>query len=292
VSRTAIVTDTTHYLPRELVQKHGIREVSLYVTLEGEQRRESEIDDYGEFYARLAASGESVSTSQPSVGDFVDVYEPLLAQGREIVSIHLAAGISGTYASALQAKEQLERAGKDGERIRVYDSRTAAGGMGIVVLAAANAAGAGLDGEAVLERTRAARDGVQLWFAVETLEYLRRGGRIGAAQAWLGSALRIKPILTFGEQVEPVERVRTWGRAVERLHGYAEQRKAEGADAWVVQHIQAPEQAAQLAAHCRELFGHGPLYISEIGPVLGAHAGPGLLGVGGIAASLVEPPAS
>jgi DegV family protein with EDD domain len=121
-----------------------------------------------------------------------------------------------------------------------------------------------------------------MWFAIDTLEYLRRGGRIGLARAWLGSALKIKPILTLEEEITPVERVRTRARAIERLRDYARQRHESNADAWVVQHIQDPDAAAELADYCRQLFGRGPVFTSEIGPVIGAHVGPGLLGVGSV----------
>jgi DegV family protein with EDD domain len=127
-----------------------------------------------------------------------------------------------------------------------------------------------------------------MWFAIDTLEYLRKGGRIGSAQAWLGSALQIKPILTLGEEITPVERVRTRRRAFERMVDYARQRRDDGADAWVVQHIQDPETAQRLAEQCRGLFDTEPVFISEVGPVIGAHVGPGLIGVGGVPRSVLE----
>ena len=139
-----------------------------------------------------------------------------------------------------------------------------------------------------MERTRAAREVLKMWFAVDTLEYLRRGGRIGAASAWLGSALKIKPILTLEQEITPIERVRTGAKALRRMVEYAEQLHADGADAWVVQHIQAPEEAGQLVAEVEEIMGRPPLFVSEVGPVLGTHVGPGLLGVGGLPPSLVE----
>jgi DegV family protein with EDD domain len=126
-----------------------------------------------------------------------------------------------------------------------------------------------------------------MWFAIDTLEYLRKGGRIGAAQAWLGSALQIKPILTLVEEITPVERVRTRRRALERLVEYARQRHADGADAWVVQHIRDPETARRLVEQGREIFGSDPVFVSEIGPVIGAHVGPGLIGVGGVPSSML-----
>jgi DegV family protein with EDD domain len=279
---TAVVADTTSYLPPELIDEHNIHLVSLYVGIEGDQDRESDIGDLQDFYERLRASDQTVTTSQPSVGDFIAVYEPLLAEGHEIVSIHLSSVISGTYESAMQARERLTAEGRGGERIVVCDSRTGCGGMGLMILAAADAAERGANATEANERARALREELKIWFAVDTLDYLRRGGRIGAARAWIGTTLRIKPILTLEEEITPIERVRTRGRAFERMVDYARQRHEDGADAWVVQHVQDPEKAARLVEACTPIFGNDPVFTSEIGPVIGAHVGPGLLGVGGV----------
>jgi fatty acid kinase fatty acid binding subunit len=281
----AIVSDTCHYLPAELVAAHEIHQVSLYVHWAEETQRESEISDYDAFYERLRTSSQLPTTSQPSIGDFLGVYEPLLAEGKEIVSIHLAGGMSGTVRSAEQARDQL---GQHAERVHVIDSATACGGQGLVLLAAAAAARAGGDGGAVADRALRARSQLQMWFAIETLEFLRRGGRIGGAQAWLGSTLRIKPILTVESEITPIERVRTSRRAFERMVDLLAERARAGADAWMVQHIQAPREAQQLVARGRELFETEPVTFSEIGPVIGAHVGPGLLGVGGIPSSFLR----
>ncbi len=286
---TAVVTDTTAYLPDEMIAERGIHRVSLYVSLEGEQRPEVDIDagEYAAFYQRLRDSAESATTSQPSVGDFTAVYEPLLAEGREIVSVHLSAGISGTCESARQARQRLVDEGRGGERVHVYDSRSGAGGQGLVALAAAGAAGAGASGTEALAAAERCREALEMWFAIDTLEYLRKGGRIGAAQAWLGSALQIKPILTLGEEITPVERVRTRRRALERMVEYARRRHADGADGWVVQHIQNHDTARHLVEECRDIFGCEPVFVSEVGPVIGAHVGPGMIGVGSVPTSLL-----
>jgi DegV family protein with EDD domain len=284
-----VVCDTTAYLPSALLAERGIETISLYVSVDGEQERESEIDDFNAFYERLRASESGATTSQPSIGDFIAVYEPLLAAGKEVVSIHISAGISGTFEAAGQARERLIEEGKDGERILLMDSRSAAGGMGLCTLGASAVALEGGTGEAALARAEQVRSVLQMWFAIDTLEYLRRGGRIGGARAWIGSALKIKPILTLEEEITPVERVRTRARSLERLRGYARQRHESGADGWVVQHIRDEETAATLADDCREIYGCEPAFISEIGAVLGAHVGPGLLGVGGVPAELVVP---
>ncbi|MGI8559805.1 MAG: DegV family protein [Solirubrobacteraceae bacterium] len=281
----AIVTDSTHYLPRALIAAHGIQQVSLYVGWGDDRRRESEMDSFEDFYARLDSSAELPTTSQPSIGDFSAVYEPLLEAGRDIVSIHLSAGISGTVGAAVQAKELLEERGAPG-RIEVVDSATAAGGLGMVVLAGAAAAGAGLDAATVARRARDARKQTRIWFCVDTLEYLRRGGRIGSAQAWVGGALKVKPILSVEREITPVERVRTSARAFERMVDYLSSLRDAGSDGWVVQHVRAAEQAEKLVERGRELFDTEPLWVSEVGPVLGTYSGPGMLGVGGLPRSL------
>ncbi len=280
----AIVTDTCHYLPRELLSENGIHEVSLYVHWQDVTQRESEIVDYHDYYERLRSAASLPTTSQPSIGDFLEVYEPLLQAGQEIVSIHLAAGMSGTVRSAEQAREQL---GERAHRVHVVDSASACGGEGLVVLAAAAAARQGADGHAVAARAREARAGLKMWFAIDTLEYLRKGGRIAGAQAWLGSALRIKPILAVESEITPVERVRTWSRAFERMVDLLRTCQQAGADGWMVQHIQAPDQAAELAARGTEVIGCAPRVVSEIGPVIGTHVGPGLLGAGGLPSALL-----
>ena len=288
----AVVCDTTAYLPRELVAEHGIQLVSLYVNWgEDGSVREADMPNFDGFYDRLRTAEQLPTTSQPSIGDFLEVYEPLVGQGNDVVSIHISGGISGTVESARQAAERMDGSGARG-RVSVIDSRTGCGGLGLVALGAARAAQAGAGKDEVIERAEQLRSGLKMWFAVDTLEYLRRGGRIGPASAWLGSALRIKPILTLEEEITPIERVRTAARARRRLADYAEQRKGDGADVWVVQHIQAPDEAAALVSEVQGVMGGPPLWVSEIGPVIGAHVGPGLLGIGGVRPELLGGPAA
>jgi DegV family protein with EDD domain len=289
MGRVRVVTDTTHYLPHEIVERDGIALVSLYVNWNGGTDRESELGDFGAFYEHLSTTKDLPTTSQPSVGDFLAVYEPIVEAGDDIVSIHLSGGISGTVGAAHQACQALVEKGVDEGRIHVYDSETACGGLGLVAMAAASAANGGASGAEVVEVAKRLRADLKTWFAVDTLEFLRRGGRIGAAQAYLGSALKIKPILTLGKEIEPIERVRTAGRAVARMKEYLEQRRSEGADRFAVQHIRDPERAAELVQAGRELYGNEPLFVSEVGPVIGTHVGPGLLGVTGVRSELVEP---
>jgi fatty acid kinase fatty acid binding subunit len=283
----AIVSDSTGYLPSALAEERGIHLVSLYINWEDASERELDMPNFDQFYDRLRSADRLPTTSQPSIGDFLAVYEPLAEQGYDIVSVHISGGISGTVEAARQAKEQLaERAGRDAAT--VIDSERACGGLALLALAGAAAARAGGELPDVVERIETARSQLKMWFAVDTLEYLRRGGRIGAASAWLGSALKIKPILTLDKEITPIERVRTGSKALRRLAEYAEERHVEGADAWVVQHIQAPEEAAQLVDAIEPLIGRPPTFVSEIGPVIGAHIGPGLLGVGGLPPAALE----
>jgi DegV family protein with EDD domain len=284
----AIVTDTTHYLPRELAEAQEIHQVSLYVGWDGRQERELEMDGFGDFYARLRSNQSLPSTSQPSIGDFLEVWEPLLEQGHEIVSVHLSGGISGTYEAACQARGLLVERGR-GDPVTVIDGETGCGGLGLVLLGASGAARAGADMAGVAEHVHRVRGALRMWFCIDTLEYLRRGGRIGRAQSWLGSTLKIKPILSLDHEITPVERVRTAGRAFERMVDYARELHQSGADGWAVQHIQAADQAERLVERGREIFGREPVFTSEVGPVIGTYTGPGLLGVGAVPRDLLYP---
>ncbi len=285
--QVAVVTDTTHYAPRPLVASRDVHEVSLYVNESGQQRREADMADFDAFYDRLARTQDLPTTSQPSIGDFLAVYMPLLEAGRDVVSVHLSGEISGTVASARAAAAEAAVAHPE-RTIEVIDSRKACGALGYAALAGAAVAASGAGVEEVAARVRDAVEVVRLWFAIDTLEFLRRGGRVGAAQAWVGGALRIKPILSVDGEITPVERVRTSGRAFERMIEFLHTQHADGADGWIVQHIRAAEQADRLVEVGREIFGTDPLFVSEIGPVIGAHVGPGLLGVGGGPAALLK----
>jgi DegV family protein with EDD domain len=278
---TAVVTDSTPYLPPHLLERWGVAQVSLYVGWDGDLRPEHTYDDLDAFYARLKESPSLPVTSQPSVGDFLAVYEPLAAEGREIVSIHIAEGLSGTCESGREAARVVGE--KHGVRVEVVDGATGAGGLGCLVVAAARAAADGADADAVIAAVRDTRERLDIWFALDTLEYLRRGGRIGAAQALVGAALQIKPILTFGTEIAPVGRVRTRKRAFERMVAYLEELRDRGASDWCVQHAQAHDDAVRLVERGTELIGCEPLFCTQVGPVLGAHLGSGML-VGGVAA--------
>jgi DegV family protein with EDD domain len=278
-SGVAVVTDSTTYLPPELIERLGIQQVSLYVGWGDERLPEREYD-LDQFYARLRDSSDLPSTSQPSVGDFLACFEPLAEAGRDIVSIHIASGLSGTYESAIEAARVIADRGLPG-RVEVVDGQTGAGGLGCLVLAAAAAAEQGLALDAVVDAVHTTRAGLEMWFCLDTLEYLRKGGRIGAAQALVGSALKIKPILTFGTEITPVGRVRTRKRAMQQMVAYEHELRGRGATDWFIQHAQSFDDAETLVAQGTEIFGKDPLFCTQVGPVLGAHLGSGML-VGGI----------
>lgn len=274
-----VVTDTTSYVPDALLDILDVERINLYAGWDGELLPESSWTDLDAFYARLRESETLPRTSQPSVGDFLEVYRPLVASGREVLSIHIAGGLSGTCASARAAAEALAAEGHPGH-ITVHDACTGAGGLGCLVLAAAAHAAAGSDTQEALDAALHARETLEMWFCLDTLEFLRRGGRIGAAGALIGTALKIKPILTFGTEIAPVAKVRTHRRAIEHMEARIGELREAGASHWFVQHAQSLGDAERLIERGRDTFGCDPLFCTEVGPVLGSHLGSGVL-VGG-----------
>ena len=277
----AVVSDSSAYLPTALAEASGLTLVAQYVRVGDSLRPEDEVD--GEAFFEELRSGDQMPSSQhPPPEDFTAAYEPLINAGHDVVSIHTAKALSGTHAAASEAAAAYEG------RVRVVDSQSAAGGLGVIALAAARRAAAGESAEGVMAAADETRAALKLWFALDTLEFLRRAGRIGAASSLIGSTLLIKPILTIEDgAMRPVEQVRTAARAFERMVDYARQRHASGADAWFVQHVQAPETAERLVASAREVFGGPPVFVSEIGPSVGSNTGPGLIGVGAVPARLL-----
>jgi DegV family protein with EDD domain len=273
----AVVTDSTAYLPAELTEGYGIRVVPLYVVLPGRSGREG-IDIGPEEVARtLSVRGQTVSTSRPTPGDFLAAYRAALDAGADqLVSVHLSGELSGTSDAARLAASQV------GEHlVTVVDSRSAAMGCGFAVLAAARSAAAGAEGAEVAENARRMAAQTSTFFVVDTLEHLRRGGRIGAAAAVLGSALAVKPILHVKDgRVVPLEKVRTAARANNRLVQRAVDAAGHGAVSVAVHHLAAGERAERLATELRErLPALRELHVSELGAAIGAHVGPGAVGV-------------
>jgi len=270
--RVAIVTDSTADLLPELVQERGVTVVPLTVTMGGRSFLDGVDITPAEFYDRLAAVEGSASTSQPSPGQFAEVYERLLGEHDQVLSLHISAGLSGTYEAASQGAE-LAGAG----RVRVVDTGMVSVPLGLIVLAASAMAAAGEPVDAILEGLRPLRERLRVYFMVATLEYLRRGGRIGRASAMVGSVLQVKPVLTIEDgQVAPLERVRTQERALSRVIELASQ--VEGPLCALIGHAAAGE-AAERVARAIEPNAES-LIVAPLGPVVGAHAGPGTIGIG------------
>jgi DegV family protein with EDD domain len=279
VAGVAVVSDSNAYLPTQLAEANGLTMLQQYVCFADGRRVQEDQVDLDSFFEEMRSAEELPTTSHPTAEDFNPVYEELLKSAEAIVSVHSSGQLSRTVGAAAEAAEHLDAT----DRIHVVDSQSAGGGLGVIALAAARRAAAGESAERVVATAEEARAELKMWFAIDSLEFLRRSGRIGAASAWIGSTLRVKPILTIDSgQMMPVERVRTSERAFERLVDYARQRHASGADAWVVQHVRSPEMADQLVDRAREVFETEPVFCSEIGAVVGAHTGPGLLGIGGL----------
>jgi DegV family protein with EDD domain len=274
--RVAVVTDSTAYLPDGLADRLSIEVVPLQVVLGGRSGAEGSEVTPAQVASALAA-WVPVSTSRPTPAQFAAVYQDALDRGSsEVVSLHLSRELSGTWDSARLAAAEV---GSD--RIRVVDSRSAAMGLGFAVLAAAEAAAAGGTQEQVYEAAVGTAERTTTLFYVDTLEHLRRGGRIGAAQALLGTALSVKPILHVQEgRIVPLEKVRTVSKGIARLEALAVAAAGDGPADVAVHHLAAAERAGLLAGRLRaRLPGVRQFYTSEVGAVVGAHVGPGVLGV-------------
>ncbi|MGQ0573332.1 MAG: DegV family protein [Pseudonocardia sp.] len=273
----AVVTDSTAYLPAEVVAGRGIRVVPLEVRLGDRVGREGVDIDAAELVGALADPRLDVQTSRPTPAEFAACYRAALASGASgVVSVHLSRELSGTWEAARVAADEV---GPD--LVRVVDSRAAAMGLGYAVLAAADAADAGADGAAVEDAAAALARRCRVFFSVDTLDRLRRGGRIGTAAALVGTALSVKPLLHVQDgRIRPLEKVRTAARAGQRLVELAVQAAGDGPVDVAVHHLGAPDRAEWLATQLRgRLPRLGPLVVSEVGAVIGAHVGAGLLGV-------------
>ncbi|MFR9674758.1 DegV family protein [Streptomyces sp. TR06-5] len=273
----AVVTDSTAYLPPEMLEKHHVTVVPLTVVLDG-QALEEGTGITAPALAQALRKHLPVTTSRPSPETFAAAYRAIAEADEDldgIVSLHLSSEVSGTYDAAVLAAREAPLP------VRVVDTGMVAMALGFCALAAAGTAGAGgtLDEIAAVAEERAGRTTAH--FYVDTLDYLRRGGRIGAGQALLGSALAVKPLLELAEgRIGMVEKVRTASRAIARLEELAVQSASDADVDIAVHHLAAPERADRLARNLRERVpGLVDLHVSEVGAVIGAHTGPGLLGV-------------
>ena len=274
---TRIVTDSTAYLPGGVVEQHGIEVVPLHVVVGGRDHVEGQDISAAQVAAALR-DYTIVTTSRPTPQVFAETYQRLADEGATaIVSIHLSSQMSGTFEAAQLAAAEAPVS------VEVVDSETIGMAMGFAVVAAAESAAGGADVASVLEVVRSRLGPSGVLFYVDTLEHLRRGGRIGAASALLGSALAIKPILAVrGGRIVPVEKVRTSSRAVARIEAMVVEQVAKGGHVVdiAVHHLDAQDRAEQIAGQLRTMVPGSPeVLVVELGAVVGAHVGPGTVAI-------------
>jgi DegV family protein with EDD domain len=279
MSKVALVTDSTANIPLELCRSTKITVVPLQLIWNGESLRDGIDIQPHEFYQRLASNHHLPTTSQTAPAIFKATYEELLSQGYEILSVHISSQLSGTLDSAQQAKNALP-----GAPIELVDSETVSIALGFQVLAVAQAAAQGATLSECRQLAEMAKKQAGEIFVLNTLEYLYRGGRIGGAAAFLGTALNLKPILEVkGGRIEAIERVRTLSKAIDRLLDlFAERVQHHAPLRMAALHSAAPEAAQTLLERARQRFNIQDIrdaLIVEVTPVVGTHAGPGALGL-------------
>ena len=277
-----LVTDSTCDLPSELARQWDITVIACNVHFGDEVYKDGIDMGPDEFYRRLVSSPSLPTTAQPSVDDFLQVYTPLFDEGHDVVSIHLSAKFSGTLNSATQAREALlsSRNAEPGRarRIDIIDSQMSSMGLGLVTIEAAHKVRDGATCDQVVQAVQDSLGRTHCYFLLDTLEYLKKGGRIGKASAFLGSLLSIKPVLMIKDgEAHPVERVRTRRRGLERL---IEIIAALGpAERLSVLHSTTPEFAEALKERLGDLTPREEIIMARFGPVIGTYLGPGALGV-------------
>jgi DegV family protein with EDD domain len=277
----AIVTDSTADLPFDLTRSRSIVVVPLTLHFEGKSLLDGIEITPGDFYRALPSATTHPTTSQPSAGRFAETYAELLKEHEAVVSIHISEKLSGTYESARQGADLT-----DPKRVHVIDSQVVSMSLGLVTLAASQLASQGADARSIANQVLSMRDLVQTYFSVATLEFLRRGGRIGRANALLGSVLQVKPVLCIRDGlVTPLERVRTFDRALTRVIELARAVDRGKGVCAIVGHADAEANAERVGRELEPIAE--TLLIQPLGPVVGAHAGPGVVGVGVYPAELL-----
>lgn len=279
MEKVFVVTDSTADIPKELVESLGITVVPLKVHFNNETYLDGVTIGAEEFYEKLKATEDLPTTSQPSPIDFVDTYKKLVGSNKEakIISIHLSAALSGTFQSAYLAKQMLDE--EEGIEVTVIDSKKASYSIGLAVIAAAEAAQAGKAYEEIVELAERISNDTQVYFLVDTLTYLQKGGRIGKAASLFGSLLNIKPILSLNEngEVYPIDKVRGKGKAtakiLELFTDYAKGKKVRVG----ISHAVNLEEAKKLEEKIREELDVKDFVMTNIGPVIGTHVGPGTI---------------
>ncbi len=278
MGKVAVVTDSTAYIPPDLLQRYRIT-VTPQILIWGEETFQDGVDiQPSEFYQRLSTAKIMPTTSQVSVVTMQNTFQHLVDEGHEVLGIFISSKLSGTIQSAVQAREAM---GPAAAKVAIVDSLTTAMAMGFIALTAARAAQEGASLQECQKLAETAREHVGVYFVVDTLEFLHRGGRIGGAQRFVGTLLNMKPVLTLQDgRVEAVERVRTKGKAVERvLELVGEKIKGKTPVRMATLHANAAEEARQLLERATAMFHAEEGIFSEVSPVIGTHVGPGTLGL-------------
>jgi DegV family protein with EDD domain len=272
-----IVTDSTAYLPETMVRKHDIRVVPLYVHFGNDAFREGVELSNDEFYARLKESPALPTTSQPSAGEFHAVFQKLVEAGHEIITLTISSKLSGTWNSAMAAKEMLPDA-----PITVIDSLSTSVGLHLMIEAALKAIASGATRQGIEDQIEEIKEKLRLLFVVDTLEYLAKGGRIGNAKAFMGTLLKVKPILVLQDgAIEPLEQVRSKRKACSRMLDLVEEYLGDQASQGKIAltHALVREEAQALAQEIQSRFGCAEPLVADLGPAIGTHTGPGVIGV-------------
>ncbi|MDD2401562.1 MAG: DegV family protein [Clostridia bacterium] len=272
-----IVTDSTAYIDRKLLKKWDISEVSMIINLGNSSVNEVDLNN-DEFYKSLEGEEKLPTSSQPSPIIFYEVFRELVQEGHGIVSILLSSGLGGAYYSALQARNMILQEFPDAQ-IELIDSKTTVMHMGLAVLAAAKRAKAGESIADIVNNAKSVLDRTKFFFIPGTLEYLRKGGRIGDAMSLLGTLLKVKPILTVKERVTVYDKVRTFEKAVKKVHQiFKNDYEMYGIEEIAIHHINCPYEAQHVIDKLNDITDT-EILVSPIGPVIGVHVGPGTLGI-------------
>lgn len=276
--KIALVTDSTAWIPDNLIEKYNIT-VAPQILIWGEETLQDGIDiQPSEFYARLKTANVMPTTSQVSIGTMRSIFRKLLDKGFDVLGIFISSKLSGTMDSAIQGRDAI---GLGKEKVKIFNSLSTAMAMGFQVLAVARAVDGGADMKEALSVAEKAREHSGIYFAVETLEFLHRGGRIGGAQRFIGTALNMKPVLALVDgRVEAVERVRTKKKAQDRLlELVTEKAKGKSLIRLAALHANAPEDAQALLNRAIKELTTVENILTEVSPVVGNHAGPGVVGL-------------
>lgn len=278
MSKVAVVTDSTAYIPNDLVKKHNITVAPQVLIWDDKTYRDGVDIQSSEFFARLKTAKTMATTSQVSVADMQSIFQNLVDQGFDVLGVFISAKLSGTIQSATQARDLM---GTAGEKVSIVDSNSTAMGMGFQALSAARAADGGAGIKDCVALAEKAREHTGVFFAVDTLEFLHRGGRIGGAQRFVGTLLNMKPILAVQEgRVEGIERIRTKNKAHDRvLEMVMEQAKGKSPIRIATLHANAPEDAKALLEKAEKELNPVESIFSEVSPVVANHAGPGTVGL-------------